>query len=254
MIEFQNISFSYGDKRILRDVSFRVADRQTLVILGGSGSGKSTILRLILGLIEADAGSILLDGEDVTRASHRRMVEIRKKIGMVFQEGALFDSLTTGENVGYFLLEHGGNSHWHLAETERKVREILALVGLEHTIDLMPSELSGGMRRRVATARSLIYEPEVMLYDEPTTGLDPATCLNICELINEVKKKRGISAILVTHNLDDAWRVGDSFLLLRQGAVLWQGSAQELKAMPKGFLDDFFKGREALAAPGSARS
>ncbi len=237
MIEFKNVSFSYGPNPILKDVSFKVEEKQTLIILGGSGSGKTTILRLLLGLIEADSGTILLDGEDITQASHARMVEVRKKMGMVFQDGALFDSLTVGENVGYFLMEHGGH---HTNEIEKKIREMLSLVGLEKTIDMMPAELSGGMRRRVATARSLIYRPEVMLYDEPTTGLDPATCENICDLINDVKKL-GVSAIFVTHNLKDAFEVGDRFLLLRDGGVVWQGGIRELKAKPAGFLDDFFR-------------
>lgn len=237
MIEFKNVSFAYGASKILRDVSFQVEEKQTLVILGGSGSGKTTILRLLLGLIEADRGEILVDGEDITRASHSRMVEIRKKMGMVFQDGALFDSLTVGENVGYFLLEHGEGT---FASIEKRIKEMLSLVGLEKTLDMMPSELSGGMRRRVATARSLIYRPEVMLYDEPTTGLDPATCENICELINDVKKL-GVSSVFVTHNLKDAFEVGDRFLLLGEGEVIWQGTAKELKAKPDNFLERFFK-------------
>jgi phospholipid/cholesterol/gamma-HCH transport system ATP-binding protein len=244
VIEFKNVSFSYGKTPILRDVSFQLEEKQTLVILGGSGSGKTTILRLLLGLIEADAGGILLDEEDLTQASHARMVEVRKKMGMVFQDGALFDSLTVGENVGYFLLEHGEGT---FREIEKRVKEMLELVGLARTLDMMPSELSGGMRRRVATARSLIYRPEIMLYDEPTTGLDPATCENICELINDVKKL-GVSSIFVTHNLKDAFEVGDRFLLLGEGQVVWQGTAKELKAKPDNFLEKFFKGKQAVGS------
>jgi phospholipid/cholesterol/gamma-HCH transport system ATP-binding protein len=172
------------------------------------------------------------------------MVERRKKMGMVFQEGALFDSLTVGENVGYFFLEHGMRGRRHGDTLEGMVREMLSLVGLEHTIDKMPSELSGGMRRRVSVARSLIYQPEMMLYDEPTTGLDPATCENLCQLINEVKRLRQVSAILVTHNLEDAWTVGDRFLLLRDGVALWQGSKDQLKALPEDTLHRFFRGAD----------
>ncbi len=242
MLEFRNVDFSYGRQPVLKDVTFSVAKRETLVILGGSGSGKSTILRLLLGLIEADSGNILVDGQDITQYRHAEMVELRKKMGMVFQEGALFDSLTVGENVGYFLLEHGFRGRKHGVEVEEKVREMLKLVGLEHTLDMMPDELSGGMRRRVATARSLIYEPEFMLYDEPTTGLDPATCESLCDLVNDVKRYRAVSSIFVTHNLDDAWRVADHFLLLRQGRVLWSGTAGELRERPEDTLRRFFQG------------
>jgi phospholipid/cholesterol/gamma-HCH transport system ATP-binding protein len=245
MIEFKNVIFGYNEKvRVLDDISFKVEKDETLVILGVSGSGKSTILRLLLGLNEADSGTIMLDGEDVTKASDERLVEIRKKIGMIFQEGALFDSLTVGENVGYFLLEHGFRGHSHMGELEQKVKDMLALVKLEQTIDMMPSELSGGMRRRIATARSLIYEPAVVLYDEPTTGLDPAIREDICGLIKDVNEARKVAAIVVTHNLEDAFRVGDHFMLLRAGKVLWQGPVSALEKQSADTLDKFFKNEE----------
>lgn len=244
MIEFKNVIFGYTEGcLVLKDVSFTVSKNETLVILGVSGSGKSTILRLLLGLNEVDSGTIWLDGEDVTKADPERLVEIRKKIGMIFQEGALFDSLTVGENVGYFLIEHGYRGRRHMGEVEQKVKEMLALVKLENTIDMMPSELSGGMRRRISGARSLIYEPAVVLYDEPTTGLDPAIREDICGLINDINKARKVAAIMVTHNLEDAWRVGDNFMLLREGKVLWQGKAEELKKQSEDTLDKFFKNK-----------
>ncbi len=242
--EFKNVTFSYGEARILTDVSFSLGTNETLVILGGSGSGKSTILRLLLGLIDADSGTIHFEGDDITELPQSELIGLRKHIGMVFQEGALFDSLTVGENVGYFLLEHGMDNRRDLPEVERRVREVLNLVGLEQTIDMMPDELSGGMRRRVAAARTLIYKPDLILYDEPTTGLDPATCENMCKVINDIKKEAGVSSIMVTHNLEDAWTVGDHFLLLRQGRVLWNGSAAELRAKPKDTLDKFFRGED----------
>jgi len=163
-------------------------------------------------------------------------------MGMVFQEGALFDSLTVGENVGYYLLEHGMDTRAKLPEVEKRVRETLALVGLEHTMDQFPGELSGGMRRRVAAARTLIYSPSLILYDEPTTGLDPATCENFCRVMNDIKAQKQVTAIMVTHNLDDAKAVGDRFMLLRDGHPLWLGAADELKAKPEDFLMRFFRG------------
>ncbi len=243
VVEFKNVHFSYGpDAKILDDISFSVNDNETLVILGGSGSGKSTILRLLLGLIDADQGEILLDGQDITQMPETELSELRKHVGMVFQDGALFSSLTVGENVGYFLLEHGMDNRRDRPEVERRVREMLKLVGLEHTIDMMPDELSGGMRRRVAAARTLIYKPELILYDEPTTGLDPATCENMCKVINDIKREAGVTGLMVTHNLEDAWTVGDHFLLIGKGVVQWKGSAAELRARPKDTLEKFFRG------------
>ena len=245
VVEFKNVHFSYGpDAKILSDISFTLKQNETLVILGGSGSGKSTILRLLLGLIDADSGAIMVQGQDITQIPEKQLTELRKHVGMVFQDGALFDSLTVGENVGYFLLEHGMDNRRDRPEVERRVREVLKLVGLEQTIDMMPDELSGGMRRRVAAARTLIYKPELILYDEPTTGLDPATCDNMCKVINDIKREAGVTGIMVTHNLEDAWAVGDHFLLLGKGNITWKGSAAELKAKPKDTLDKFFRGEK----------
>ncbi len=215
-----------------------------LVILGGSGSGKSTILRLLLGLLDADAGAISFDGKDITTLAGDALVELRHRMGMVFQEGALFDSLTVGENVGYYLLEHGQDTRHGLPEVEKRVLETLKLVGMEETIDKWPSELSGGMRRRVAAARTLIYSPDLILYDEPTTGLDPATCENLCQVMLDIKREKAVTSILVTHSMEDAMTVGDQFLLLRDGVGLWNGSKEQLKAKPQDFLMKFFRGED----------
>jgi phospholipid/cholesterol/gamma-HCH transport system ATP-binding protein len=245
IVEFRDVHFSYKPGLpILRGVDLSVQRGEILVILGGSGSGKSTILRLILGLLDADAGRIFFEGEDITEADGERLLALRRKMGMVFQEGALFDSLTVGENVGYYLLEHGMDTRRSLPEVERRVRETLALVGLEHTIDKFPNELSGGMRRRVAAARTLIYSPDLILYDEPTTGLDPATCESFCAVMNDIKRQKNVASIMVTHNLEDAWAVGDHFLLLRGGRAIWQGSAAELRRKPADYLMRFFRGEE----------
>ncbi len=244
VIEFKGVHFAYGEAKILHDISFGLKRGETLVILGGSGSGKSTILRLIMGLIDADQGRIIFGGEDITDAPAARMVQLRKKIGMVFQEGALFDSLTVGENVGYYLLENGMDNARDMPEVERRVKAMLKLVDLERAIDMMPGELSGGMRRRVAAARTLIYKPELILYDEPTTGLDPATCDNFCGVMNNIKREEKITGIMVTHNMEDAWAVADHFLLIRSGRTVWQGSASELRAKPKDSLEKFFRGED----------
>lgn len=245
LVQFQGVHFAYNPAvPILCGVDLQVARGEVLVILGGSGSGKSTILRLLLGLIDADKGRIIFDDKDITNAKGDELLELRHRMGMVFQEGALFDSLTVGENVGYYLLEHGMDNPKDLPEVERRVRETLGLVGLEHTIDKFPGELSGGMRRRVAAARTLIYSPDLILYDEPTTGLDPATCENFCKVMNDIKKHKGVASIMVTHNMEDALAVGDRFLLLRHGVPEWTGTLAELKSQPEDFLMRFFRGED----------
>jgi phospholipid/cholesterol/gamma-HCH transport system ATP-binding protein len=245
LVDFRDVHFAYTEGvPVIRGVSFQVARGETLVILGGSGSGKSTLLRLLMGFFGVDAGQVRFEGVDVMAQRGQALVDLRGRMGMVFQEGALFDSLTVGENVGYYLLEHGMDNARGLPEVERRVRDILRLVGLEHCIDKMPNELSGGMRRRVSAARTLIYSPDLILYDEPTTGLDPATCENFCAVMNDIKREKHVASILVTHNLEDAWAVGDHFLLLRDGQTVWQGPAAELKARPADTLMRFFRGEE----------
>jgi len=171
ILEMKNVVIYYGDTAVLNGISFSVFRGETKIIIGASGSGKSTILKLIMGLDKPDAGRIFVEGEDITKFSERQLVSVRQKIGMVFQESALFDSLSVRENVAYRLYELGVDED----EIDAKVRQSLGFVGLEEAIDKMPAELSGGMKRRVALARALIGEPEIMLYDEPTAGLDPVT-------------------------------------------------------------------------------
>ncbi len=178
MIEFKNVTKSFNDDVVLRNISFSMRRGETKIILGASGSGKSTILKLILGLIRPDSGEILVDGQDITKMSERELVQVRRKIGMVFQEGALFDSLSLRENVGYRLYEESGMPE---EEIEIIVRRVLGFVGLEDAIDKMPSELSGGMKRRAGLARALVGSPKIILYDEPTAGLDPITARSIVD-------------------------------------------------------------------------
>ncbi len=245
LLEVEDLHFAYEEgSPVLEGVGLTVRRGETLAVLGGSGSGKSTLLRLLMGFETPERGSIRLEGRDVGSLRPSEWVALRRRMGMVFQEGALFDSLTVGENVGYYLLEHGMDNPRDLPEVERRVRETLRLVGLESSIDRMPSELSGGMRRRVSAARTLIYSPDLILYDEPTTGLDPATCENFCAVMNDIKRERHAAGILVTHNLDDAWAVADHFVLLRAGRCLWKGPAAALKAMPGDTLMKFFRGED----------
>lgn len=229
MIELRNVTFSYWDKMVLKNVTFRVEDSEMLTIMGPSGSGKSTILRLILGLECPQAGQVLIDGEDICIMTEREKREVRKRIGMVFQDGALFDSLTVGENTGYYLLEHTKMS-WN--EVTEKVEKMLGFVGLnaDEIIDKLPEELSGGMRRRVAIGRALLStDPKAMLYDEPTTGLDPTSTENILRLILKLHEERGIASVVVTHQIADALEIADRFVVIEGGEVAFDGSLDELR-------------------------
>jgi len=259
IISFRDVHLAF-DRPVLQGVSFDLAPGTTKVVLGGSGSGKTTILRLILGLLKPDAGSIHVDGADVGHLDEEELRPVRLKIGMVFQEGALFDSLTVGENVAYRLVEDGDVGP---KEIEARVREMLGFVGLERFYERMPSELSGGQRRRVAFARALVARPQIMLYDEATTGLDPITSKTITDLIAKVRDLDGVTSILVTHQLRDAFNVartfmaredgdfvpkvvedlstleGTEFMMLRQGVVEFKGTPYELQTSEDPYIREF---------------
>lgn len=229
MIELRSVHFAYNQRPILRDVSFRVDDAESVVILGPSGSGKSTILRLILGLECPQQGEVIVDQRDICHLPIKTKRQIRKKIGMVFQDGALFDSLNVAENVGYYLLEH---TDMGLEEIDVRVREILGFVGLnaDEIIDVLPEELSGGMQRRVAIARALLStDPKVMLFDEPTTGLDPQATSKVLALIQKLQAERSISSIVVTHQIADAVSLSRRFIVIVEGEVAFDGSLRELR-------------------------
>lgn len=200
MIEFRGVHKSFGDEVILDGVSFRVDHGETKIILGASGTGKSTILKLILGLIRPESGEIIIDGQDITKLRERDLIAVRRGIGMVFQEGALFDSLSVRENVGYRLFEDGIDE----GVIEDAVLQELSFVGLEDAIDKMPAQLSGGMKRRVGLARALIGSPRVVLYDEPTAGLDPVTKRTILDLMIRLRDIEDVTSIFVTHDLHAA--------------------------------------------------
>jgi phospholipid/cholesterol/gamma-HCH transport system ATP-binding protein len=250
MIEFQNVTKAFNDDVVLKRISFRISRGETKIIVGVSGSGKSTILKLILGLIRPDEGRILIEGQDIMRMSERELVQMRKRIGMVFQEGALFDSLSVLENVGYRLFEESRLSE---QEIEISVRRLLGFVGLEEAIDKMPAELSGGMKRRVGIARALVGTPKVILYDEPTAGLDPITKRHIVELMIKLRDLEGVTSVFVTHDLQAAstiaseYAIADNsgqvrfmrggtdfcvvnihFIMLQEGMICFEGSYEEL--------------------------
>ena len=247
MIEFRNVDFSIGGRPILSRISFVVPRKQTRVILGPSGSGKSTILRLLMGLWEPDSGSILVNGEDITQAEPERLREIRKGMGIVFQHGALFDSMTVGENIGYTLLEDKHPEE----EVEEAVEKYLTQVGLDPEVrDRMPEELSGGMQRRVAIARALAArDPEILLYDEPTTGLDPQSAERITDLILHLRDSMGKTSIMVTHDIADAFKVGDRITVLNEGHAVFEGTPAELNEAQDPFIAEFLEPfRKAVAA------
>jgi phospholipid/cholesterol/gamma-HCH transport system ATP-binding protein len=258
VISFRDVHLAF-DRPVLQGVSFELRRGATKVVLGGSGSGKTTILRLILGLLKPDAGQVEVNGVDVAPLGEEELRPIRLDVGMVFQEGALFDSMTVGDNVGYRLQEDGRPPD----EIEARVNELLGFVGLATLGQRMPSELSGGQRRRVALARALASRPQIMLYDEPTTGLDPITAKTITDLIVKVRDLDGVSSILVTHQLRDAFNVartfvtrhggelgftqvddmallsGTEFLMLREGTVVFEGSPHALQTSPQPYIREF---------------
>ena len=226
LLEVKGLTLALGGREVLHEVAFRVQRGETKVILGASGSGKSTILKSILGLIRPNRGSIRINGRDITQLDERELQRCcREHMAMVFQNAGLFDSLTVRENVGYRLWERGTMSD---QEIEKIVEESLCFVGLDDVLEKMPAELSGGMRKRVGIARALASGAEVILYDEPTAGLDPINTCLITRLILKLKTKH-VTQIVVTHDLQTADRVADSVLMIQQGRVVFKGTPQELK-------------------------
>lgn len=262
VLELKDVVKYYGESAVLAGVSFRVFRGETKIIIGASGSGKSTILRLIMGLDKPDSGQIFVEGEETTVLSESELVPVRQKIGMVFQESALFDSLTVRENVAYRLYEENTDED----EIDRRVRENLRFVGLEDAIDKFPSELSGGMKRRVALARAMISQPKIMLYDEPTAGLDPVTSKKINELIIALRDVQGVTGVFVTHRMRDAFTLASlyavdgtgqvtfhyegntlciantRFLMLREGKIVFEGPDEVLRRSDDPYIKRFLAG------------
>ena len=236
MIELYDIHKSFGDNQVLRGLTLTINEGQTMVVLGRSGCGKSVLLKIILGLLKRDEGAIIVDGEKISDYDEDKMMEVRKKFGMLFQSNALFDSLTVGENVAYPLREHTKLAD---SEIKEKVVEKLSFVEMQGTENLMPSELSGGMKKRVALARAMAMEPKYLLFDEPTTGLDPITAKTINELIRRTQKELEVTSVVVTHDLSSAYFVGDKLALIQDGVILTSGTANQIKESKNQFLQEF---------------
>jgi phospholipid/cholesterol/gamma-HCH transport system ATP-binding protein len=236
-VEVRDLHKSFGPQTVLNGVSLNVSEGQTVAVLGRSGTGKSVLLKLLVGLQPPDSGSVRIAGEEIIGLDPRPLNEIRKKIGYLFQQAALYDSLTVAQNVAFPL-----NRHADLAESERKdkVRDLLSGVGIdEGEFEKMPSEISGGMQKRVGLARALALDPEILLLDEPTAGLDPITAAEIGELIADLKKKRGITAVVVTHDIHGAKKFSDRLVLLNQGNIVAQGTFEDLGKVKDEFVTRF---------------
>ena len=257
-IEFDKVSIAFDEKVVLDGVSFQLPHGETKALFGVAGSGKSILLKLAIGLLRPDSGRIFVLGEEITRMPEQQLFELRRRVGIVFQESALFDSLKVYENVAFRLMEEGISAE----EIERRVRETLRFVELEQAYDMRPSELSGGMRRRVAIARAIITEPEVLLYDSPTGGLDPVTSNTIVELIVKQRDVYKTSALMVTHRLQDAFTMAThefdkasnqmvalpkgkrgevplSFLILREGKVIFDGDGHQLASSRDEYIREY---------------
>jgi phospholipid/cholesterol/gamma-HCH transport system ATP-binding protein len=238
--ELRGVFKSFEGNRVLRGLDLAVQAGESLTIIGGSGTGKSVLLRLIIGLLKPDVGQILLEGQDIVPLRERELLRIRRKIGMVFQGSALFDSLSVEENVAYALREH---TDWDGERIRARVREALDLVGLNDVERMQPAELSGGMRKRVAVARAIALPPRILLYDEPTTGLDPSNVEKVNELILDLKHKLGVTSVVVTHDMPSALKVSDRLAMLREGRIAAIGSPEEIQATHHSLIRDFIEGR-----------
>lgn len=236
-IQIDGLHKAFGDQKVLNGVSLSVKRGETLAVLGRSGGGKSVLLKLIMRLQIPDSGSIRVAGQEITALDDERQLnEVRKKVGFLFQQAALYDSLTVEENVAFPL-----NRHTRTSEAERKdrVRDLLASVGMEQDLQKMPSQISGGMQKRVGLARALALQPSILLFDEPTAGLDPITATEIVELILELKKKRNLSAVVVTHDVHGARKFSDRAIVLKEGKILAEGSFADMQRNEDPFVSQF---------------
>ncbi|MBE0425512.1 MAG: ABC transporter ATP-binding protein [Nitrospirae bacterium] len=239
MIEIINLHKSFGKHKVLKGIDLEVEKGESMVVIGGSGSGKSVLLKHIIGILKPDEGNILINSTDITTLKEKELYEIRKKFGMLFQMSALFDSMCVWENVGFALMRHK-----KLNEKEAKAVAIekLRLVGLVGVEDLMPAELSGGMKKRVGLARAIAHEPEILLYDEPTTGLDPIMADAINELVAEMKKHLSVTSVAITHDMNSAYKIGDRIAVLYDGKIIEVGTPDQIKNTENPVVKQFITG------------
>jgi phospholipid/cholesterol/gamma-HCH transport system ATP-binding protein len=236
VIRLENIHLTLGDQKILDDVSLVVGKCQTKAIIGLSGAGKSTLLKVVLGLLKPQSGRVWINGQEITHLEEKEIIPIRRTMGIVFQANALFDSLTVGENISYFLKE---NNHADGKTMEEVIQAQLNFFNLGEIADLMPEELSGGMKKRVAIARAIAFNPSIILYDEPTTGLDPINAKIIAEHIVKLRKEKCVTSIVVTHVLRDAFIVADTIAMIHDGKFIFDGPVEELRSSHEAFIQDF---------------
>jgi len=239
IIHFEDIFKTFGANHVLEGLDLTVKEGETLTIIGGSGSGKSIMLKLLLGLIPPDSGDVLFEGDDVCRMEEEELIEMRKTVGMLFQSGALFDSLSVGENVAYPLREHYKYSEGEIFDI---VRDKLSLVGLGGIENMKPADLSGGMKKRVALARAIATNPKVILYDEPTTGLDPANTMRINRLIRDLQEKLCVTSVVVTHDMGSAFFISDRLAMLYNRKIEFVGSPDEARSSKNMVVQNFING------------
>ena len=239
MIEIINLHKSFGKNHVLRGIDLTVEKGESMVVIGGSGSGKSVLLKHIIGILRPDAGKVLIDGVDLALLKERELYEVRKKFGMLFQMSALFDSMTVWENVGFALHR---NKTMHDKEIKARATENLKLVGLSGVENLMPAELSGGMKKRVGLARAIAHEPEILLYDEPTTGLDPIMADAINVLIIEMRNTLSVTSVAITHDMNSAYKIADRIAMLYEGRIIDTGSPDEIKNTSNPVVKQFITG------------
>jgi phospholipid/cholesterol/gamma-HCH transport system ATP-binding protein len=242
LIHFQNVKKTFGPKVIYSGLEFAIHRGETVTILGPSGSGKSVMLKMLIGLLEVDSGGIVFDGQDVTKMGDRELFEVRRRVAYLFQGAALFDSLTVGENVAYGLREQNWNT---MSDEEilRRVAQSLESVGLPGIEEMRPSDLSGGMKKRVGLARTLALQPEVLLYDEPTTGLDPINTARINNLIRGIKRALGLTSVVVTHDMGTAFSVSDRIVMIGKGKLIMEGTPEDFRRTQNPYVRDFIDGK-----------